>query len=77
MVKIRLARFGSKHNPQYRIVVADSRSPRSGGYIENLGHYDPRKKTATWLKINHERYSHWLGNGAIPTETVARLAKQG
>ena len=76
MVKIRLSRFGSKHNPHYRVVVTDSRRPRDGGYIESLGHYDPRKTTDNFLKIDVERARHWLGQGAQPTDTALRLLKQ-
>ncbi|GHF96709.1 30S ribosomal protein S16 [Deinococcus piscis] len=75
MVKIRLSRFGSAHNPHYRIVVADARRPRDGGYIENLGHYDPRKKTETFLKVDVERAQYWLEKGAQPTATARRLLK--
>ncbi|WP_407538201.1 30S ribosomal protein S16 [Deinococcus radiomollis] len=75
MVKIRLSRFGSTHNPHYRIVVADVRRPRDGGYIENLGHYDPRKTSENFLKINAERAAYWLENGAQPTQTARRLLK--
>lgn len=75
MVKIRLSRFGSTHNPHYRIVVTDSRRPRDGGYIENLGHYDPRKTTENFLKIDAERAAHWLAQGAQPTATARRLLK--
>ncbi len=75
MVKIRLSRFGSTHNPHYRIVVTDSRNPRDGGYIENLGHYDPRKTTENYLKINSERAAYWLSVGAQPTQTARRLLK--
>ena len=75
MVKIRLSRFGSTHNPHYRIVVTDSRRPRDGGYIENLGHYDPRKTTENYLKVDAERAAHWLAQGAQPTATARRLLK--
>ena len=75
MVKIRLSRFGSKHNPHYRIVVADARRPRDGGYIENLGHYDPRKTSAEYLKVDVERALAWMAQGAQPTQTVMRLLK--
>jgi small subunit ribosomal protein S16 len=77
MVKIRLSRFGSTHNPHYRIVVTDSRRSRDGGYIENLGHYDPRKTTPEPLKVNVERARHWLSVGAQPTDTARRLLKVG
>jgi small subunit ribosomal protein S16 len=76
MVKIRLARYGSVHNPHYRLVVADSRRPRDGGYIENLGHYDPRKKTENYLQVDLERARYWLGQGAQPTDTTRRLLRQ-
>lgn len=75
MVKIRLSRFGSAHNPHYRIVVADARRPRDGGYIESLGHYDPRKTTETFLKVDVERAQEWLTKGAQPTATAKRLLK--
>ncbi|AIZ44139.1 30S ribosomal protein S16 [Deinococcus radiopugnans] len=75
MVKIRLSRFGSTHNPHYRIVVTDSRVSRDGGYIENLGHYDPRKTSETYLKVNAERAQYWIGVGAQPTDTARRLLK--
>ena len=75
MVKIRLSRFGSAHNPHYRIVVADVRRPRDGGYIENLGHYDPRKTSENFLKVDVERAQHWLAQGAQPTDTARRLLR--
>ncbi len=75
MVKIRLSRFGSTHNPHYRIVVADVRRPRDGGYIENLGHYDPRKTSENFLKVNAERAAYWIDQGAQPTATARRLLK--
>ena len=58
-----------------RIVVADVRRARDGGYIENLGHYDPRKTSETYLKVNVERAAYWLGQGAQPTDTARRLLK--
>ncbi len=75
MVKIRLSRFGATHNPHYRIVVTDARRPRDGGYIENIGHYDPRKTSETYLKIDLERAAHWIAQGAQPTQTARRLLK--
>ncbi|MFN8510110.1 MAG: 30S ribosomal protein S16 [Deinococcaceae bacterium] len=75
MVKIRLSRFGSKHNPHYRIVVTDVRRPRDGGYIESLGHYDPRKMSENYIKVDVERAKHWLSVGAQPTLTARRLLK--
>lgn len=74
MVKIRLKRLGQKKAPFYRIIVADSRSPRDGKFIEQLGYYDPTK-TPTVLKIDEELAKKWLGNGAQPTNTVSRLLK--
>ncbi|MBE5897376.1 MAG: 30S ribosomal protein S16 [Lachnospiraceae bacterium] len=74
-VKIRLKRMGQKKRPIYRIVVADSRSPRDGRNIEEIGTYDPNPETAQ-VSINEELAKKWLANGAKPTETVARLMKQ-
>ncbi|MGH2542040.1 MAG: 30S ribosomal protein S16 [Ardenticatenaceae bacterium] len=72
MVKIRLRRTGKKNQPSYRIVVADSRSPRDGRFIENIGHYNPRTEPET-VVVDKERALHWLSNGAQPTEAVERL----
>lgn len=74
MVKIRLARFGSKKNPHYRIVVADSRSPRDGRSIETIGRYNPRTEPST-IVLDHEKAKHWISNGAQPSERVARILK--
>ncbi len=74
MVKIRLKRMGQKKAPFYRIVVADSRSPRDGRFIEQIGYYDPTKKPID-LKIDEELAKKWLGTGAQPTDTVNRLLK--
>ena len=74
MVKIRLARFGSKKNPHYRIVVADSRAPRDGRSIETIGTYNPRTNPST-IELKNERAEHWLSVGAQPSETVAKLLK--
>ena len=71
-VKIRLKRIGTKKTPFYRIVVADSRYPRNGRFIEELGYYDPMK-TPVELKIDQEKVQTWLKNGAQPTETVKAL----
>jgi small subunit ribosomal protein S16 len=76
MVKIRLTRLGNAHNPHYRLVVTDQKQKRDGGYIENLGHYDPRKTTENWLKIDVERSKYWLSVGAQPSDTARRLMKQ-
>ncbi len=73
-VKIRLKRMGKKRKPFYRIVVADSRSPRDGRFIDEIGTYDPNIEPAE-VKIDEEGAKKWLGNGAKPTETVARLFK--
>ena len=72
MVKIRLRRVGAKKKPSYRLVVADSRSPRDGAFIEIIGHYDPLTDPET-LTINEEKALHWLSQGAQPTVTAARL----
>ena len=77
MVKIRLRRVGAKKQPSYRIVVADSRAPRDGRFIEVIGFYNPRTEPET-VKIQEDRALHWLNVGAQPTESVARLLnKQG
>lgn len=74
MVKIRLRRIGEKKHPYYRIIVADSRSPRNGRFIEEIGTYDPNTEPST-VKVNEEAAKKWLSDGAQPTETVARLFK--
>lgn len=77
MVKIRLRRVGAKQKPSYRVVVADSHSPRDGAFLVRLGHFDPRTNPET-VVIDEEQALFWLGKGAQPTETVARLlAKVG
>ena len=68
-VKLRLKRMGAKKRPFYRIVAADSRSPRDGRFIEEIGYYNPIEKPAV-VKINEERALAWLSEGAIPTDTV-------
>lgn len=73
-VKIRLRRMGKKKAPFYRIVVADSRSPRDGRFIEEIGTYDPTKDP-TEYRVNEELAKKWLSNGAQPTDTVARIFK--
>ena len=76
-VKIRLRRMGAKKAPFYRIVVADSRTPRGGKAIAELGYYDPTKEPVA-LKVDVEGAKKWLGNGAQPSDTVKALfAKQG
>lgn len=74
-VKIRLKRIGAKKNPFYRIVVADSRSPRDGRFIEEIGTYDPQK-TESKAVIDQEKAKQWIGNGAQPTDTVRALLKK-
>jgi small subunit ribosomal protein S16 len=75
MVKIRLRRMGRKHRPFYRVVVADSRSPRDGAFIEVIGHYDPLTDPAT-VDINEEKALKWLSYGAQPTDTVRSLLRK-
>ncbi|MBR2473895.1 MAG: 30S ribosomal protein S16 [Clostridia bacterium] len=75
MVKIRLKRMGSKKAPFYRVVVADSRYPRDGRFIEEIGTYDPTVEPAA-VKIDAEKANKWIANGAQPTETVADLLKK-
>ena len=74
-VKIRLSRHGAKKKPFYRIVVSDSRSPRDGKYIEQLGTYDP-KSVSGGVKINKEKVERWLQRGAKPSQTVSELIKK-
>lgn len=77
MVKIRLARFGSKKNPIYRIVVADEQTPRSGRAIESIGRYNPQLEPSL-IEIDEARARHWLSVGAQPSQPVRRLLqKQG
>ena len=71
-VKIRLRRMGAKKAPFYRIVVADSRYPRDGRFIEEVGYYDPMTEPAT-IKLDTEKVEKWLANGAQPTETVKSI----
>ena len=74
-VKIRLKRLGSKKNPFYRVVVADERSPRDGRFIEDIGYYNPLTDPVD-IKIDAEKATKWLNNGAQPTETVRSLLKK-
>ena len=74
-VKIRLKRLGEKKSPFYRIIVADSRSPRNGRFIEEIGTYDPNYDPSK-LNINAELAKKWLENGAQPTEVVSRIFKE-
>lgn len=75
MVKIRLRRMGAKKAPFYRIVVADSRYPRDGRFIEEVGTYDPTKEPAQ-VTIDSEKAKKWLATGAQPTDTVKALLKK-
>lgn len=74
-VKIRLRRMGAKKAPFYRIVVADSRYPRDGRFIEELGYYDTTKEPSV-LKVDDEKAKSWIANGAQPTDTVKALLKK-
>lgn len=75
MVKIRLRRMGAKKAPFYRVVVADSRSPRDGRFIEEIGTYNPIPNPAE-IKIKMDRADYWVKNGAQPTDTVRALLKK-
>lgn len=76
MVTIRLARGGAKKRPFYHVVVADSRFARDGRCLERLGYYDPIAKNADALKLNSDRITYWLSQGAKPSQRVAGLIKQ-
>ena len=76
MVKIRLRRMGAKKAPYYRISVADSRCPRDGRFIEELGTYDPMAEGEQRIKVDMERAQYWSAHGAQPTETVRGLLKK-
>jgi small subunit ribosomal protein S16 len=73
-VRMRLTRVGSKKNPIYRVVVADSRSPRDGKFIEIVGRYNPQTDPST-IEFNEDKVKDWLGKGAQPSGTVSRLLK--
>ena len=73
-VKLRLTRVGSKKNPIYRVVAADSRSPRDGRFIEIVGRYNPQTDPST-IELDEERIKDWLSKGAQPSSTVQRLLK--
>ena len=75
MLKIRLRRMGAKKAPFYRIVVADSRSPRDGAFVEEIGSYNPTSDPAE-LKVDNEKAAQWIKNGAQPTDTVRGLLKK-
>lgn len=74
-VKMRLARHGAKKKPFYRIVVADSESPRDGKYLENVGTYDPLRDPAE-VNLKTDRVQYWLQQGATPTDTVRNILKK-
>ena len=79
-VHIRLARAGTKKRPFYRVVVTDERAPRGGRFLENIGTFDPSKKMEaaegkTPLSLDQERFAHWVGRGAQPSETLSRAVK--
>ena len=74
-VKMRLKRLGAKKAPFYRVIVADSRSPRDGRFIEEIGYYNPLTEPAE-IKIDAEKAKKWIANGAQPTETVKSLLKK-
>ncbi len=74
-VRIRLARHGRKKRPFYRIVAADCRAPRDGRYIERLGHFDPMKEPNE-LVVDLERVDYWMGVGADPSDTAAKLIEK-
>ena len=76
MVRIRLRRVGRKKAPAYRIVVADSQSPRDGKFIEIIGQYAPRQSDEQKLNVNAERATYWLGVGAQPSDTVRSLLRR-
>jgi small subunit ribosomal protein S16 len=73
-VRVRLTRVGGKKNPNWRVVVADQRSPRDGRFIEAIGHYNPRTDPST-IVIDEERLEHWISRGAQPTGTVKKLMR--
>ena len=73
-VKIRLRRMGQTKAPFYRIVVADSRSPRDGRFIDEIGYYDPTKEPSE-IRVDEEAAKKWLANGAQPTQTVEKILK--
>lgn len=74
-VKIRLRRIGAKKAPFYRIVVADSRYPRDGRFIEEIGYYDPTKNPSV-IKIDADKAKEWMANGAQPTDIVKKILKE-
>ena len=75
MVKIRLKRMGAKKTPFYRVVVADSRYPRDGRFVEEIGYYDPTKEPSV-VKIDADKAKEWIAKGAQPTDTVKNILKK-
>ncbi len=75
MLRIRLRRVGAKKKPSYRIVVADSRAPRDGSFVDQVGHYDPLTDPPT-VKMDEEKVMRWLGNGAQPSKPVGGMLKR-
>lgn len=75
MVRIRLTRLGAKKKPFYRVVVSDSKAPRNGRFIEQIGYYDPKTNPST-IKIDLARVDYWVGVGAQPSDTVASIVKR-
>ena len=74
MLRIRLRRVGAKKKPSYRVVVADSRSPRDGAFVDQVGHYDPMTDPPT-ISLDEEKIQKWISNGAIPSESVQKILK--
>jgi small subunit ribosomal protein S16 len=74
MVRIRLRRTGSAHQPSYRIIVADREAPRDGRFLENLGHYNPRTQPST-VVVKEDRVYDWMSRGAQPSDSVAQIFK--
>ncbi len=72
MLRIRLRRTGARHQPSYRIVVADSRKPRDGAFVDHIGHYNPRVDPPE-IVIDEEKARKWIGQGAQPSEAVKRM----
>ena len=75
MLRIRLRRVGAKKKPSYRIVVADSRAPRDGAFVDQVGHYDPLTDPPT-ITMDEDKVVKWLGNGAQPSEPVERMLRK-
>ena len=75
MLRIRLRRVGAKKKPSYRIVVADSRAPRDGGFVDQVGHYDPLTDPPT-VAMDEDKVVKWLGDGAQPSEPVERMLRK-